>query len=129
MDDEFTIAGFTIPRIAIYDGAFLVLWGIVAYIISEQSSITAMIPSFMGAPLMILGILSERMPNMRHHLMHAAMVLSLVMVIGGARVFAQFSEMSNLAISSHVVLILVGVCFMVCGIMSFRAARIAREEE
>jgi uncharacterized membrane protein HdeD (DUF308 family) len=129
MDDEFTIAGFTIPRIAIYDGAFLVLWGIVAYIISEQSSITAMIPSFMGAPLMILGILSERMPNMRHHLMHAAMVLSLVMVMGGARVFAQFSEMSNLAISSHVVLILVGVCFMVCGIMSFRAARIAREEE
>jgi len=83
----------------------------------------------MGAPLMILGILSERMPNMRHHLMHAAMVLSLVMVMGGARVFAQFSEMSNLAISSHVVLILVGVCFMVCGIMSFRAARIAREEE
>ncbi len=129
MDDEFTIAGFTIPRIAIYNGAFLVLWGIVAYIISEQSSITAMIPSFMGAPLMILGILSERMPNMRHHLMHAAMVLSLVLVMGGARVFAQFSEMSNLAISSHVVLILVGVCFMVCGIMSFRAARIAREEE
>ena len=129
MDDEFTIAGFTIPRIAIYEGAILVLWGIVAYIISEQSSITAMIPSFMGAPLMILGILSERMPNMRHHLMHAAMVLSLVMVMGGARVFAQFSEMSNLAISSHVVLILVGVCFMVCGIMSFRAARIAREEE
>ena len=129
MDDEFTIAGFTIPRIAIYHGAILVLWGIVAYIISEQSSITAMIPSFMGAPLMILGILSERMPNMRHHLMHAAMVLSLVMVMGGARVFAQFSEMSNLAISSHVVLVLVGVCFMVCGIMSFRAARIAREEE
>ena len=129
MDDEFTIAGFTIPRIAIYEGAFLVLWGIAAYIISGQSSITAMIPSFMGAPLMILGILSERMPNMRHHLMHAAMVLSLVMVMGGARVFAQFSEMSNLAISSHVVLILVGVCFMVCGIMSFRAARIAREEE
>jgi hypothetical protein len=129
MDDEFTIAGFTIPRIAIYEGAFLVLWGIVAYIISGQSSITAMIPSFMGAPLMILGILSERMPNMRHHLMHAAMVLSLVMVMGGARVFAQMSEMSNLAISSHVALILVGVCFMVCGIMSFRAARIAREEE
>ena len=129
MDDEFTIAGFTIPRIAIYEGAFLVLWGIAAYIISGQSSITAMIPSFMGAPLMILGILSERMPNIRHHLMHAAMILSLVMVMGGARVFAQMSEMSNLAISAHVALILVGGCCMVCGIMSFRAARIAREEE
>jgi len=88
MDDEFTIAGFTIPRIAIYDGAFLVLWGIVAYLISGQSSITAMIPSFMGAPLMILGILSERMPNMRHHLMHAAMVLALLMALAPLSMFA-----------------------------------------
>lgn len=129
MGDEFTVSGMTIPRIAIYEGAILVLWGIVAYIISDQSSITAMIPSFMGAPLMILGLLSERMPDMRHHLMHASMVLALLMVLGGARVFADFSEMSNLAISSHVILILVGVTFMVCGILSFRAARLAREAE
>ena len=88
-----------------------------------------MIPSFMGAPLMILGILSEKIPDMRHHLMHASMVLALLMVLGGARIFADFSDMSNLAISSHIILILVGVTFMVCGIMSFRAARLAREAE
>tara|TARA_B100001029_G_scaffold176659_1_gene179946 strand:+ start:752 stop:1141 length:390 start_codon:yes stop_codon:yes gene_type:complete len=129
MSDEFTVSGLTIPRIAIYEGAILVLWGIAAYIISGQSSITAMIPSFMGAPLMILGILSEKIPDMRHHLMHASMVLALLMVLGGTRVFANFSDMSNLAISSHIVLILVGMTFMVCGIMSFRAARLAREAE
>lgn len=129
MGDEFTVSGLTIPRIAIYEGAILVLWGIAAYIISDQSSITAMIPSFMGAPLMILGLLSERMPGMRHHLMHASMVLALLMVLGGGRVFADFSEMSNLAISSHIILILVGMTFMVCGIMSFRATRLAREAE
>ena len=129
MSDEFTVSGLTIPRIAIYEGAILVLWGIAAYIISGQSSITAMIPSFMGAPLMILGILSEKIPDMRHHLMHASMVLALLMVLGGARIFADFSDMSNLAISSQIILILVGVTFMVCGIMSFRAARLAREAE
>jgi len=129
MGDEFTVSGLTIPRIAIYEGAILVLWGIVAYIISDQSSITAMIPSFMGAPLMILGLLSERMPDMRHHLMHASMILALLMVLGGARVFTDFSDMSNLAISSHIILIFVGVTFMICGIMSFRAARLAREAE
>ena len=129
MSDEFTVSGLTIPRIAIYEGAILVLWGIAAYIISGQSSITAMIPSFMGAPLMILGLLSEKIPDMRHHLMHASMVLALLMVLGGARVFTDFSDMSNLAISSHIILILVGVTFMVCGIMSFRAARLAREAE
>ena len=129
MSDEFTVSGLTIPRIAIYEGAILVLWGVAAYIISGQSSITAMIPSFMGAPLMILGLLSEKIPDMRHHLMHASMVLALLMVLGGARVVADFSDMSNLAISSHIILILVGVTFMVCGIMSFRAARLAREAE
>ena len=129
MSDEFTVLGLTIPRIAIYEGAILVLWGVAAYIISGQSSITAMIPSFMGAPLMILGLLSEKIPDMRHHLMHASMVMALLMVLGGARVFADFSDMSNLAISSHIILIFVGVTFMVCGIMSFRAARLAREAE
>ena len=43
--------------------------------------------------------------------------------------FADFSDMSNLAISSHIILIVVGITFMVCGIMSFRAARIARVAE
>jgi len=52
-----------------------------------------------------------------------------LMVLGGARVFADFSDMSNLAISSHIILMVVGITFMVCGIMSFRAARIAREAE
>ena len=127
MSDECTVSGLTIPRIAIYEGAILVLWGVAAYIISGQSSITAMIPSFMGAPLMILGLLSEKIPDMRHHLMHASMVMALLMVLGGARVFADFSDMSNLAISSHIILIFVGATFMVCGIMSFRAARLARE--
>ena len=82
MSDEFTVSGLTIPRIAIYEGAILVLWGVAAYIISGQSSITAMIPSFMGAPLMILGLLSEKIPDMRHHLMHASMVMALLMVLG-----------------------------------------------
>ena len=57
------------------------------------------------------------------------MVMALLMVLGGARVFADFSDMSNLAISSHIILIFVGVTFMICGIMSFRAARLAREAE
>ena len=70
-----------------------------------------------------------KIPDMRHHLMHASMVMALLMVLGGARVFADFSDMSNLAISSHIILIFVGATFMICGIMSFRAARLAREAE
>ena len=129
MSDEFRCCGLTVPRLAIYGGGLLVLWGIGAYFGSGQASLTAMIPSFMGAPLLLLGILSERKPEHVHHFMHAAMFVALVMVAGGARVFSGMDEMSNLAISSHFALIIVGVCFMVAGIKSFRHARLARQEE
>ena len=130
MSDEFTVSGLTIPRIAIYEGAILGLWGIAAYIISDQSSITAMIPSFMGAPLLVLGILSERMPDMRHHLMHASMIIALFMALAPIGMFAgRGIPDSQLALASNLVLMLFGISFMVCGIMSFRAARLAREAE
>ena len=131
MGDEFTIAGFTIPRIAIYQGSLLVLWGMAAYIISNQSSITEMIPAFLGAPLMILGILSERMPDKRHHLMHAAMIIALFMVLAPIGMFAGMKGIpdSQLTLASTLVLLFIGLSFMVCGIMSFRAARLAREAE
>ncbi len=127
MDEEFTFLGLTMPKLATYEGAFLVLWGIGAYFASGQASITAMIPAFMGTPLLLLGVLSERMPHMRHHLMHAAMVVALVMVAGGARIFGKLGEASDLAIASHIVLVIVGATMMTGGILSFRAARLARE--
>tara|TARA_X000000368_G_scaffold349061_1_gene289032 strand:+ start:617 stop:1009 length:393 start_codon:yes stop_codon:yes gene_type:complete len=130
MGDEFTIAGFTIPRIAIYQGSLLVLWGMAAYIISNQSSITAMIPAFLGAPLMILGLLSERMPDKRHHLMHAAMIIALLMALAPIGMFAGMGiPDSQLTLASNLVLLFIGLSFMFCGIMSFRAARLAREAE
>ena len=129
MSDEFTVSGLTIPRIAIYEGAILVLWGVAAYIISGQSSITAMIPSFMGAPLMILGLLSEKMPGYASSPHARINGDGTIDGAWGGESFADFSDMSNLAISSHIILIFVGATFMICGIMSFRAARLAREAE
>ena len=81
MDDVFLFFGRSVPDLAKLLGFILTIFGIAAYIISGQSSITALLPSFMGAPLLLLGILSERMPDARHHLMHASMVLALLMAI------------------------------------------------
>lgn len=131
MSDEFRFLGMSVPRLAIIDGGLLVIWGIAAYFMqsADPPSITAMIPSFMGAPLLVLGVLSERNEANLHHYMHAAMVVALAMVAGGARVFTDGDGMSNLALASHLMLIVVGACFMTAGIMSFRHARKMREEE
>ena len=119
----------TVPQIAVMDGAILSLWGLIAYSIqsADPPSITAMIPAFFGLPMIVLGFLSLKNPVNRHHYMHASMVFGLLMALGGARIATTFDGMSWLGIVSHLLLLLVGVSFMVVGIMSFRSARLERE--
>ena len=127
MSTQFTFLGMSVPLIAKMNGLMLIVWGLVAYFLqtSENPSITAMIPAFFGFFLLLLGFLSLWNPGNRHHYMHASMVLALVMILGGVRVFPIDNEMSNLAISSHLILIFSGVFFIFIGVKSFRFARIA----
>ncbi len=120
----------TIPRIAILNGAILTAWGVISYFMqsADPPSITALIPAFMGFPMLALGMLSEKNAKNRHHYMHASMALALVMTIGGARIVTGYSDMSTLAIISHLLLLQVGISFIVVGVKSFRHARLQREE-
>ena len=129
MSSEFKMFGMTVPQIAITDGAILSAWGLIAYSIqsADPPSITAMIPAFFGFPMLALGLLSVKNPANKHHYMHASMVFALLMALGGARIATTIDGMSWLGIVSHLLLLLVGVSFMVVGIMSFRSARIERE--
>ncbi|MEC7406827.1 MAG: hypothetical protein VX461_03705 [Candidatus Thermoplasmatota archaeon] len=129
MSSEFKMFGMTVPQIAIMDGAILSAWGLIAYSIqsADPPSITAMIPAFFGFPMLALGLFSVRNPANKHHYMHASMVFALLMALGGARIATTIDGMSWLGIVSHLLLLLVGVSFMVVGIMSFRSARIERE--
>jgi len=129
MSEEFTAFGMTIPRIAILNGAILTVWGVISYFMqsADPPSITALIPAFMGFPMLALGVLSERNDKNRHHFMHISMVLALVMTIGGARIVTGYSDMSTLAIISHLLLLQVGISFIIVGIKSFRYARLQRE--
>ena len=63
MEDTFTFSGLTIPNLAKVAGGILVIWGLVAYFMqsADPPSITAMIPAFMGAPLLILGFYPREM--------------------------------------------------------------------
>tara|TARA_Y100001970_G_scaffold238674_1_gene300061 strand:- start:6990 stop:7397 length:408 start_codon:yes stop_codon:yes gene_type:complete len=129
MEDTFTFSGLTVPNLAKLAGGILVLWGLAAYFLqsADPPSITAMIPAFLGAPLLLLGILAERNEANLHHYMHAAMIVALLMVMGGVQGLIDIGEKSNLAIGSHLILVLMGAIFMTAGIMSFRHARKLRE--
>lgn len=126
MSNEFRFLGQTIPNLAIISGLILIIWAFFSYFASGSSSFTALIPSFFGMPLFILGILSNRDESKRHHYMHASMIFALFSAFGGLRLF-QLEDPSNLALASHIILLIVGVIFMVGGILSFRHARKLRE--
>ena len=121
--------GQTVPRIAIIQGSILSSWGALAYFVqsADPPSVTALIPAFMGFPMIILGVLSEINDANRHHYMHASMILALVMAIGGLRLVVGWSEMSGLALISHLFLLVGGISFIVIGVISFRHARLVRE--
>ncbi len=126
MSNEFRFLGQTIPNLAIISGLILIIWAVFSYFASGSSSFTALIPSFFGMPLFILGVLSNRYESKRHHYMHASMIFALFSAFGGLRLF-QLEDPSNLALASHIILLIVGVIFMVGGILSFRHARKLRE--
>ena len=127
MSDEFKFLSLPIPNFAMVCGGILILSGIISYLISDSGSLTALIPSFFGIPLLIMGFLSNRNEANKHHYMHAAMVFALVSVLGGMRIFSIWSDASDLTLLSHVILIIVGTIFMVAGILSFRHTRKSRE--
>lgn len=105
------------------------MWGIMAYFTqsSDPPSITAMIPAFMGLPLLSLGLLADWNESNLHHYMHASMVFALLMVLGGAQGLLDTDGKSQLAIGSHLILVILGGTFMTAGIMSFRHTRKLRE--
>ena len=127
MSEEFKFLSMSIPNFAMVCGGILILSGIISYLISDTGSLTALIPSFFGIPLLIMGFLSNRNEANKHHYMHAAMVFALVSVLGGMRIFSIWSDASDLTLLSHVILIIVGIIFMVAGILSFRHTRKSRE--
>ena len=129
MEGIFTFMGMSVSNLAKLFGGILVAWGVVAYFMqsSDPPSITAMIPAFMGLPLLSLGLLSDWNESNSHHYMHAAMVFALLMVMGGAQGLLDIEGKSNLALGSHIISVVLGIIFMVAGIMSFRHARKLRE--
>ncbi len=66
-------------------GGLLILLGVVSYQLTGGASKTALIPSFFGVPIAALGVLAHLNDANRKHLMHAAMGLSLLGLLGTIR--------------------------------------------
>ena len=113
------------PFVAIIEGGFLVLFGIIAYFYSGQSSFTALIPSIFGVGILIPGYVAYYNSEIAKHAMHVTAVFALLGTLGSLDSILGFldGEYSLANISKGVLLIIIGEYLYFC-IFSFMSARI-----
>ena len=112
---------------SITTGVVLIVLGVVVTIVSDSGSATSLIPAFIGAVFMGLGFAGNSKPELNHHFMHGAAALSLIAILGSLGSLIGRGS-TGWALFSQLMTTLICLLFMVTAIQSFKAARIAREE-
>ena len=84
---DFRVFSLSIEFLTTLYGLFMVIWGISISLISGSSSITSMIPAFIGVPLAFIGFISMIKPTFKKALMHIAVVIGIIAFLGGLDFF------------------------------------------
>ena len=80
---NFKALGFEIENLSILFGLFLILWGIIISLISNSSSLTSYIPSFIGFPILVFSFLSKKIAQKKKLFMHFVVIFGLIVFFGG----------------------------------------------
>jgi len=119
----------TMQKYSIYVGLLLITLGLgffsfSSYLHGSTTSFTALIPTVIGIPLILMGILAKLIPAKRSMFMHIAVLLGIICVSGGAMGFkGLLNREISLSIVEQLVLCLIGVDYTINSIRSFRHAR------
>jgi len=123
------------PFITILFALDLIITGIVGFVVTGKEHFTALIPSFIGTLLLVLGLLAFN-PKLRKHVMHAAAMVAILgflgTISGGLNDLPKFlaGNMDALpkpaASISKLITNLLMVHFVVICVISFIEARMAR---
>ena len=118
----------SLPRTTIGLGVILIVLGIAAYFGTGRSSITALIPAFLGLALAGLGALALAKPPARKHAMHAAVVVALLGLVGSLMrpmrtLFSEEPLVFNTPVIMQLITAVLCLIFIVLSVLSFVAAR------
>ena len=121
-------------KVSIVFGLILIILGLVSYFGISSESITALIPAFLGVPILFLGFLSINEKYLKHS-MHAAAVLMLLGFGGTVSGLIKFFRMLGgeiferpSAITIQAIMAVICLMFLVLAIKSFIDARRGKSE-
>ena len=128
MDQPYTFLGFEIPRLTQIVGGALVLEGLGFYVGTGMEHTTSLIPSFVGLPLVLLGIMAGRMPERRKLLMHIAVLFGLICALGGLMGISSLVQ-GDMGGSTYaqLIMLVVGSVYIFACVQSFIHSRKARD--
>jgi hypothetical protein len=117
------------PIVSIVMGALLVGLGVYGYTASEpeHQSVTALIPAFVGGPLILCGLIALK-DSLLKHAMHAAAMLGVLGFLAAAGRLGMVAAKGGLDVSklgTQSLLAMTGICavFVALCVRSFIAAR------
>lgn len=109
-------------------GGLLIVVGVIAYVVTDMASVTALIPAILGLAILVCGLLAGR-DALHRHAIHAALVLALLGVLGSLPMVIDLvtgsAERPAAAIASTITAVAC-LLYVVAGVRSFVAARQAR---
>jgi hypothetical protein len=109
-------------------GLLLIVIGVASYTLTGRTSITALIPAFIGAVLVICALIARK-ESARKHAMHAAVAVALLGAIGSLMrgvPAALAGEASRPAVMVQLATGVLLLIYVALGVQSFIAARKAR---
>jgi len=118
---QFQFMGYTVEKISIFYGIFLILFGIFISLISNSNSLTSYIPTFFGIPIFAFGYLSMRYPEKKKLFMHIIVLIGLIIFLGGLDFFRGYPNFFEnfWADISKLSLLISGLIFTYINIQSF----------
>ena len=115
---DFRVFSLSMEFLTTLYGLFMVIWGISISLISGSSSITSMIPAFIGVPLAFIGFISMIKPTLRKALMHIAVVIGIIAFLGGLDFFRGMFN-NYYAGLSKLMLLITGFVYIYLCVQSF----------
>jgi hypothetical protein len=117
----------SMPKVTVAVGVVLVVQGVGFYVATSSRSITALIPTFVGLPILFLGILALK-ESARKHAMHLAAALAMGGFLAAVgRMASAGLSISPAGISVLILALLTGAFLIMC-IKSFVDARTRQGE-
>ena len=128
--DEFKVMEMTVPRISEIVGGIMVLWGVVTYIFTGMTSVTSLIPSFVGIPILAAGFLVKKFPDKKALFMHISSTFGLIAVLGGFMAIKGIIDNDwTMSTISQLFLLIIGSTYTGICVKSFIHARASRQSE